>query len=116
MSSILRQLKDIQNEADKLIKGSPNVMEIENFSRYSNEIKDFIERNIEFPEVLKLVEEIPDIPMNKVTIKTGLMSLIIPKVLLYWYHERVYISVSTSKIEISRGKFASLEFILKNYF
>ena len=112
--NVLRQLVDIQIQGEQILKGNPTVSEIENYGNYSKEMKKYLLSIADFPQLVQLVNEIPVIPENKFTVKNGLMGLIIPNVLLHWYYEREYIAESKTQISIGRGKFASIEFILKN--
>ena len=48
---MLRQIKDIQFQADKICSGSPTVVEIEEFAKYSLEIRGFIESNFDLLEL-----------------------------------------------------------------
>ena len=40
--NILRQVKDLQYQANKLLNGSPELTDIENFSKYSYEINSYL--------------------------------------------------------------------------
>lgn len=113
-NNVLRQIKDIQFQAEKICSSKPSVEDIENFAKYSMEIKNYLFGNIDIPEILRLVREIPDIEDNSPSLKTGLLFFLIPNFLLAWYYERSYIDEAKSSIKHCQGKYASIEFILKN--
>jgi len=113
-SNILRQLKDIQFQADKIIDGNPSVEAIVGFGKYSEELKTFLKNHSKDEMVNKLIAEIPVISKNEINIKKGLLAMFLPSVLIYWYHEKEYIKETIPKIHLSKGKYASIEFILKN--
>ena len=110
----MRQVKDLQHQATKLISGKPNVQSIEQFGKYAEEIKAFLKKEELIPELKKLVNEIPSIPQNKITPRSGALALLAPNFLMYWIYEKEYISKSLPIVEQARGKFASIEFIMKN--
>ena len=114
--NILRQVKDIQYQAEKICTSSPSTTDIENFSKYSEEIKSFLLSHIEIPEIKKLVNDIPKIPKNESVGKKGALAFFAVPLLSAWYQEKQFIEAATSKINMCKGKYASIEFILKNYF
>ncbi|MEL6864132.1 MAG: hypothetical protein AAFP19_06930 [Bacteroidota bacterium] len=114
--NILRQVKDIQYQADKLLKGHPSLSDIKDFRRYAQEINTFLQKHIDIPEVHQLVDDIPSIKVDLIDLKTGLLFMIMPAVLVTWYYERRLINIARSDIQIAKGKYASIEFLLKNYF
>ena len=81
---LLRQVKDLQHQATKLISGKPNVQSIEQFGKYAEEIKAFLKKEELIPELKKLVNEIPSIPQNKITPRSGALALLAPNFLMYW--------------------------------
>ena len=114
-SSVLRQIKDIQHQANKLSKGATNTVEIENFAKYSAEIKEYLQLHVTEPEILKYVNQIPEVAENKVTVQKGLLAILIPNIFLHWYYEKSYIDEAKNQIAIFQAKYASIEFLLKNY-
>jgi len=60
----LRQIKDIQVQADRLIKGQADLVEIENFAKYSYELKTYLINNIKDDFMLKYVNEIPILDLD----------------------------------------------------
>ncbi|MEO1514021.1 MAG: hypothetical protein AAFV95_03385 [Bacteroidota bacterium] len=113
--NILRQLKDIQFQAEKLLKGSPDLSAIRTFSQYSAEINRFLLEEIDLPDVHQLVYQIPPIPYEVGINKRSLFMTVLPSVLWYWYYERQIVEEAQEGIQIARGKYSSIEFMLKNY-
>lgn len=116
MSNLQRQLVDIQHQAEKLYRGSPSVTDIDNFARYSQEIKQYLLANISMLEARQLVSEIPDIEEFSIRANDGLLFFLIPGALWTWYKEREYIDHAKQVAQIAAGKFSSVEFLVRNYF
>lgn len=114
--NILRQLKDIQHQANKLLNGSPELVDIENFSNYADEINRYLMEYCRIEEVVMLTAQIPKIyDKSNISNKNWLLSLM-PNIFSYWFYERNQIEEALEIIEFVRGKYASIEFILKNNF
>lgn len=119
-----RQLKDIQHQAEKLTSGSPEPEELEMFSDYSNEIKNYVLTKIDKKEITKLALEIPNIlEVENETKSLSNIVLIIGAIFTIGL-SALYISYITNlrrtkliqnNIHTARGKFASIEFLLKAY-
>lgn len=62
---LLRQLKDIQAQADKILTGENSNETIETFAKYSIELKDYISKNIESPVIKSYLKELPEINYNR---------------------------------------------------
>jgi hypothetical protein len=111
---ILRQLKDIQNQGDKLIKGSPSMSDIRDFARYSSEIQNYLHSLEIDPAIRNLICDIPDVTLDDLSPITGIWALL-PSVFSYWFIERSRIEQALTIVSIAVGKYASVEFLLKNY-
>lgn len=109
----LRQVQDIQVQAQRIEQGHPTINEVEGFKKYVDEMKSFIQENISIPEILTLESEIPSIPKNRMNLKKGLISYFAPAFSQY-FHERSYIEESKEYARTIKGKFASIAFISKN--
>lgn len=108
-SSILRQIKDIQVQAERLLNNaSPE--DYQDFARYSKEIKTFLMENVDEEMILKFVREIPE-PDASFGSKSGNS----------WFFNLSFVNESrksTDKQQLRniRDKYASIEFLCKNYF
>ena len=111
--NILRQVKDIQYQANKLLNGSPELTDIENFSKYSDEICHYLIEHCKINEVLMLTVQIPKIyDKSNVSNKSWFISFM-PSIFAYWFYEREQIEEALHAIEFARGKYASIDFILR---
>ncbi len=110
--ALLRQLKDIQYQAAKLVKGNPSIVDIDNFRKYSNELVHYLQEHIDLVEIIPLIDDIPSLKevekelQSKMGFAFGLRS---------WSRQRRIIAQAQQDIQIAQGKYASIEFILKNY-
>ena len=122
MSSLLfRQLKDIQLQADRLTKDGPNDGDLEVFSNYNEELRNYIHANIEDEDITRLVDEIPYVlEVQEVNTGLPLFMLIVVGVLTLGI-SAIYLSylagmrrtrVIQNNIQTARGKYASIEFLL----
>ena len=66
---LLRQLKDIQAQADRILTGENSDETIETFAKYSVEFKDYISTNIESPTIKSYLKELPEINYNRTKVK-----------------------------------------------
>lgn len=118
--NILRQITDVQVQADRLIRSQADLTEIENFAKYSFELKTFLTKNIKDEFILKYVNEIPVLNLNEESeLKEGAFFAI-----LYFFGgllglyslEQKKKADALNQIRDIKGKYASAEFMLKNYF
>jgi len=123
-STLHRQLKDIQIQAEKLISGSPSGEELVQFSNYSAELKNYLLINIEEPEIRVLIYSIPDILDVEIETKSMPVALVITLTIITLGISALYIShvmemrrhrLVQGNIQTARGKYASIEFLLKAY-
>ena len=118
-NSILRQITDIQVQADRLIKEKVNIEQIEQFGQYSDEIKTFLLAHINDEFILNYIHKIPDLDLNTENKNFGIISLL---AILFggangsYYTEKQKIDNAKESIRDIRNKYASAEFMLKNYF
>jgi len=108
-----RQLKDIQIQAENISKGKPSVSDIENFTKYSDELKAMLSENVDIDFVQNLITEIPSIQRSETHIKKGIFASLFG-VLGFMGQEDRFIQEAKSTIETIRGKYASIEFVVKN--
>jgi hypothetical protein len=117
--NVLRQIVDIQVQADRLIKGKADLSEIEDFAKYSYELKTYLYENIQDDLILKYVREIPTLTLDDEINDAGFIDN-----LLYFFGglfggyslEQKKQAEALDIIRDIKGKYASAEFMLKNYF
>lgn len=116
MTSIFRQLKDVQVQADKFLESKSYDYDIESFVQYVNEIKSYLHENETNSEVLRLLSEMPKYDeelKTKAVVRRGLFSFLIGVTGILAQRENEKEEFNTYLYEI-RSKFASIEFIMKN--
>lgn len=123
-STLLRQLKDIQHQAENLISGSPEIEELEQFGNYNEELKTYILENIDLSEISNLVYDIPNVLHVELGTKSRPIGALIIVGIITLGISSFYISyvvalhkkrLIQSNIQTARGKYASIEFLLKAY-
>ncbi len=119
---LLRQLKDVQVQAQKLLSQHDENQDLKHFSDYCSELKRYILKNYESKDVRKLADEVPDI--FHVVVKpypAPLIFLIILGIISVGISVAIYRRASQferqrqieNNIHKAKGKFASIEFLLK---
>lgn len=109
---ILRQIRDIQSQADQILSGDNSSAAIENFSRYSVELKDYILKYVEDENISTYLIEIPDVNYRRVRIKLW-HYMILP---LWWialYNDYWARNRTIREINAVKGKYAGLELLIK---
>lgn len=114
---LMRQVKDIQVQAERLIQTNAAIEDLEEFNDYNIELKTYLLATITDPMVLTFIQEIPDKLINHKEIVrqrvwfaaltflfSGLIAL---------YTQRVEQQDAISTVREIRGKYASIEFLLK---
>lgn len=117
--NIIRQIVDIQAQAERLITNDSDLIEIEDFAKYNHEIKLFLLQNIKDEFILKFINEIPDLKLDKIGSNEGVLAFIIAVFsngMSSYYSEKQKTSAALEIIRDIRGKYASTEFMIKNYF
>lgn len=109
---IIRQVKDIQAQADKILSGDNSEESIETFSRYLDELRDFIHTHIEVQEIRSYLSELPEIEYAPKTIQLW-QYLVFPAWWVAMYHDHVARNEAVRDVSIARGKFATLELMIK---
>lgn len=120
-NNVLRQIKDIQVQAERLISNKANLNEIREFSNYSKEIKLFLIENIGNHFILSKVHEIPEIQIQDST-STKEISKNVFGYFFGVFGGLIYLLKSNKKqdeainfVRDVKGKYGTLEFLLKNY-
>lgn len=114
-SNILRQLTDIQIQADRIINGKPSEQEIEQFSQYSEELKYYCLDHILQQDIQRLLLEIPMVDMNKNVETLGCIALFAPSILLAYFVAEQQKSSAKQDVRIIKEKYAHIAFFAKNY-
>ncbi|MEW7289221.1 hypothetical protein [Aquimarina sp. 2304DJ70-9] len=118
-NNILRQVTDIQVQADRLIQEKVDLEQIEQFGQYSDEIKAFLLANINDNFILNYITEIPDLDLYEEIKPSGILGFL---VIIFggiggsYYNEKQKVDSAKEIIREIRNKYASAEFMLKNYF
>lgn len=117
--NVIRQVTDIQVQADRLIKNKADLTEIANFAKYSHELKNYLHTHVKDEFILTLINEIPTLDLDEPDEETGFADS-----LLYFFGglfgmyslEQKRKNKALNTIRDIKGKYASAEFMLKNYF
>ena len=109
---LLRQLRDIQAQADKILTGENSNETIETFARYSGELKGYISKNIASPEVKSYLNELPDINYSRAQIKLW-QYLILPSWWISAYKDYQAKNRTIEEINLVKGKCANLELLVR---
>lgn len=113
LSLLSRQLRDIQSQADKILRDDNSAEAIESFARYSQELKHFIMTKVEDPEVLRVAAEIPVVNYKRNRISLW-QFLILPAWWISLYKDYQQRQVSLEEISSAKGKYASLELLVNS--
>ena len=117
--SITRQVKDLQAQAERLIRTGGNMPEIESFSKYNEEIKTYLFTHIHDDFVLNYIKTIPSLNLDNSETKTGILTVVIS---LFFggsvtaYHERNKIEQALKQIKEISNKYSSCEMMIRNCF
>ena len=109
---LLRQLKDIQAQADKIVSGESSNETIETFAKYSSELKSYISKNVQSEEVKSYLNELPEINYSRTQIKLW-QYLILPSWWISLYKDYQVKKETISEINSVRGKYATLELLIR---
>lgn len=119
--TVKRQLKDIQVQADRLISGDHSSEDLENFGNYSNELKNYLIENISDDFILEKLNEIPNIDdfdtITKTTTGIGftILAVITFGISVSYLREQKRNTEMMNNVRDIRGKYGSIEFLLKNH-
>ncbi len=117
--NILRQITDVQVQAERLIRERADINEIEQFSSYSNEIKEYLINTIDDEFILNYIREIPDLNLDEIESNKGIIPFLLNLIaggLGTYSTERNKSDNALKIIRDIRGKYASAEFMIKGYF
>jgi hypothetical protein len=111
---LLRQLKDIQAQADKITTGDNSDESIENFARYSTELKEYISKNVQSDEIRMYVVDLPEINYSRKDIAWW-QYLILPGAWVSFYKEYHLKNKTIDEINHAKSKYATLELLVRSY-
>lgn len=111
---LIRQINDLCVQAERLTRGRPSSEELENFARFSEELKEYILSNVEQDDVRILVAEIPVIKYSRMEIK--LWYYLIWAVWIVQF-AKDYVARNRTLAEVAevRNKYTKLEFIIREH-
>lgn len=118
----LRQLRDIQVQAQRLTSERSLEQDFEQFDRYNEEFKDYILLNSNSDQIKKLINEIPRVinPSDEknststiILVVLGLLTFGFFAVYVYYANRMRRQRIIRNNIQTARGKYASIEFLLK---
>ena len=109
---IMRQLTDIQSQADKILSGDKSNEKIEGFARYSIDLKEYIAKKMNNERINSYLVEIPDVNYSRTHVKLW-QYLILPTWWYLLYKDYMARDKSLEEINTIRGKYAHLELIIK---
>ncbi len=112
-NNLLRQLIDIQNQADIILKGNISPDELTIFLKYLIELKSYIQKNIENELIQKIIVEIPELEFNDV-IKNAKTVNLLGFDLSGLFGKTNKLETAEDLINLTKSKFASIETILRN--
>ena len=122
MASPLRQIQDIQVQAERLISNKANLDQIAEFSKYSDEIKFYLMENIDDEEILSYVRDIPTFEIEESELEktaegifAGILSIASYGLAGYFRNQRAR-DKALDVVRDIRSKYASIEFMCRNYF
>ena len=106
------QVKDVQAQADHILNGNKSDETIEKFSRYSEEMKAFIRKNIPSEEILNYLKDIAPVYYARTKISTW-QYVVFPSWWLSVYKEYNTKNLVLQEIRAVQHKYANLELLLK---
>lgn len=114
--NIVRQVVDIQTQAERLISQKAEETDIELFSQYNRELKSFLISNIKDEFVLNYVKKIPDLDMMELDKGGSFFEKLIGLLSNGYSNDRMRNDRALDLIREIKNKYASAEFMIKNYF
>ncbi len=114
--NIIRQVADIQSQAERLISQNAEETDIELFAQYNRELKSFLMSNIKDEFVLNYIKEIPDLNMMELENEGGFLENILGILSRGYSSDRMKNDRALDLIRDIKNKYASAEFMIKNYF
>lgn len=113
---LIRQVRDIQAQADKIIRDGENSAEtIESFSRYSGELKQYIFQHVNTREILDFATQLKEIEYDRVEFQLWqfIVMPFMPGWVVSYYRDYQAKARAVEAIGELRGKYGTLELLLK---
>ncbi len=117
--NILRQITDIQVQADRILTSKGSFEQIEEFSIYNEEIKKFLVDNVKDEFILQFIHEIPIVNYEELDSKNSILAIIFNFISFGTgsiFQRNKKMDQALESVAEIRGKYASMEFMLKDYF
>jgi hypothetical protein len=110
---IIRQLRDIQAQADKIMHGNDSEDTILTFAKYSSELRSFILTHVDSPEIRSFLMDLPEVEYSPRVIHFW-QYILIPSWLVAMYYDYQARQEAVREIGVVQGKFATLEVMVKS--
>jgi len=108
----IRQVKHIQAQAERIVKGDRSEVAIESFAKYSMELTDFVNKNIPSDEINSYLKELPFVNYKRSDVKLW-QYLVFPSWWMSLYKDLNAKNKIIEEIKEARNKYANLELLLK---
>ena len=108
----MRGVKDIQVQAERIISRDNSSAIVESFARYSNELKDYIAKNISNEIINSHLEKIPNVNYKRIRWELWHI-LVLPLWFIFLYKDSIAKNRTIEEINLIRGKYAHLELLLR---
>ena len=118
-STTIRQLKDFQIQAERILNSKASLEQVQELDRYNKELKSYLLKELNEQELLERVNQIPRIieeTNNQRVSRNLLASLLITASsgLLTYFQNRQKVENAKANIQEARAKYASIEFLSRN--
>ncbi len=122
-ANLIRQIQDIQHQAGKLMKGSPDAESINEFGRYNLEMKEYLTKHISDEEIRYEIEAIPDVHDVQVvpviasfflTVSLAIVTLGVSVFIIAYLTNMRISELMLQKVNECRSKYANIEFLVKS--
>ena len=115
MDNLLRQIADLKSQAEQINIDNAE-SRVKTFSEFNDELKSYMLANIEDNEILKLVNEIPNLK-QEIKVDKSLTSFLVGT---FFESNSSFLETvekaeeTLTKIREIKGKYSSIEMLLKN--
>lgn len=109
---LLRQLRDIQAQADKIASGENDQDSIETFAKYSLELKEYVLKHVDSDEIRGYASIIPDVNYERVMVSWW-QFIIMPAWWISLYNDYKARERAVEDIVTVKGKYATLELMIR---
>jgi len=116
---IVRQVIDIQAQANRLVSYGGNMPEIEAFAQYNESIKTYLLEHIEDEFLLKYIRTIPSLDLDTIQTKSNIITILLGLFMgasSSIYHEKQKINAALKEIKQISHKYAGYQVMIQNYF